>query len=70
MSYDEALRLLGVSSLTNDREVRKAYLRLAQRCHPDKARNRGFSEDVVAMYRKKFELISEAWNVVKNRRGI
>ena len=70
MSYDDALRALGVSSLTNDREVKKAYMRLAQRYHPDKVRNRGFSEDVVAMYRKKFELISDAWNVVRTGRGI
>ena len=69
MSYNDALRTLNVSSLTNNREIRQAYLRLAQRYHPDKVRNRGFSEDVVAIYRKKFELISEAWNIVKARRG-
>lgn len=68
--YHAALETLGVTDLDDDREVKKAYMRLAQRYHPDKVRNRGFSEDVVAMYRKKFELISEAWNVVKNRRGI
>lgn len=70
MSYDEALRLLGVSSLTNDREVRKAYLRLAQRCHPDKARNRGFSEETIRIYQQKFEAVTDAWNVIRAERGI
>ena len=70
MSYDEALRLLGVSSLTNDREVRQAYLRLAQRCHPDKARNRGFSEETIRIYQQKFEAVTDAWNVIRAERGI
>ena len=70
MSYDDALRALGVSSLTNDREVRKAYLRLAQRCHPDKARNRGFSEETIRIYQQKFEAVTDAWNVIRAERGI
>ena len=70
MSYDDALRTLGVSDLTNDREVKKAYMRLAQRYHPDKVRNRGFSEDVVRMYQLKFEIITDAWNTVREKRGI
>ena len=70
MSYDEALRILGVSPLAGDRDVRKAYLRLAQRCHPDKARNRGFSEDVVRVYASKFRTVTDAWNVVRKERGI
>lgn len=70
MSYDEALRILGVSPLAGDRAVRKAYLRLAQRCHPDKARNRGFSEDVVRVYASKFRTVTDAWNVVRKERGI
>ena len=70
MSYDDALKTLGVSDLTNDREVKKAYMRLAQRYHPDKVRNRGFSEDVVRMYQLKFEIITDAWNTVREKRGI
>ena len=70
MSYDDALKTLGVSDLTNDREVKKAYMRLAQRYHPDKVRNRGFSEDVVRMYQLKFEIITDARNTVREKRGI
>ena len=70
MSYDDALRTLGVSSLTSDREVKKAYMRLAQRYHPDKVRNRGFSEDVIKLYQRKFGIITDAWNTVREKRGI
>lgn len=70
MSYGEALRILGVSSLATDRDIKRAYHRLAHRCHPDMARNRGFSEDVVKVYAQKFEKVNDAWNAVRRERGI
>ena len=70
MPYDEALRILGVSSLSNNREVKKAYLRLAKQCPPDKAKNRGFSEETVRIYERKFEAVTDAWNVIRRERGI
>ena len=69
MSYDDALWILDVSPLSSISEIRQSYMRLAQRYHPDNVRDRGFSEDVVSIYRKKFEIISGAWNVVKGRCG-
>ena len=69
MSYDDALWILGVSPLSSISEIRQSYMRLAQRYHPDNVRDRGFSEDVVSIYRKKFEIIPGAWNVVKGRCG-
>lgn len=70
MSYGEALRILGVSSLATDRDIKRAYHRLAHRCHPDMARNRGFSDDVVKVYAQKFEKVNDAWNAVRRERGI
>ena len=46
------------------------FLRLAQRYHPDKVRNRGYSGEVMLMYQRKFEAITDAWNKVKEQRGI
>ena len=70
MSYDDALWILGVSPLSSISEIRQAYMRLAERYQPDKVRDRGFSEDVVSIYRKKSEIISGAWNAVMASRGI
>lgn len=54
----------------SDRDLKKAYMRLAQRYHPDKVRNRGFSEDVIKLYQRKFGIITDAWNTVREKRGI
>lgn len=70
MSYDDALWILGVSPLSSISEIRQAYMRLAERYQPDKVRDRGFSKDVVSIYRKKSEIISGAWNAVMASRGI
>ena len=69
-AYTDALETLGVSELSSDREVKKAYMRLAQRYHPDKVRNRGYSDEVLRMYQRKFETVSGAWETVRARRGI
>ena len=69
-NYEDALMILGVSESASDREIKEAYLRLAQRYHPDKARSRGFSEDVIASSARKFEAVNDAWNIVRARRGI
>ena len=68
--YHAALETLGVTDLDDDREVKKAYMRLAQRYHPDKVRNRGYGDDVLKMYQRKFETVTDAWNSVRERRGI
>ena len=70
MSYDDALWILGVSPLSSISEIRQSYMRLAQRYHPDKVRNRGYSEDVIKMYQRKFEIVTDAWNRVREKRGI
>ena len=69
-SYEDALKALGVTDEMSDRDLKKAYMRLAQRYHPDKVRNRGYSEDVIKMYQRKFEIVTDAWNRVREKRGI
>ena len=69
-NYGDALMILGVSESASDRGIKEAYLRLAQRYHPDKARSRGLSEDVIASCARKFEAVTDAWNIVRARRGI
>ena len=69
-NYEDALMILGVSESASDREIKEAYLRLAQRYHPDKARSRGLSEDVIASCARKFEAVTDAWNIVRARCGI
>ncbi len=59
-------QILGVTPQTSDKEIRRIYYKLAQKYHPDKARD----DDEVRKFEEKFALISEAYNTLKdtNRR--
>jgi len=67
---EEAYRVLETSTAASDEEVAKAYRRQLQRHHPDKLKAHGLPESMLAHAKQRTQQIIEAWEVVRERRGI
>ena len=66
----EAYRVLETSAAASDEEVAKAYRRQLQRHHPDKLKAHGLPESMLAHAKQRTQQIIEAWEIVRERRGI
>jgi DnaJ like chaperone protein len=67
---DEAYRVLETTAGASDEEVAKAYRRQLQRHHPDKLKTHGLPESMMAHAKQRTQQIIEAWEIVRERRGI
>jgi DnaJ like chaperone protein len=67
---DEAYRVLETTAGASDEEVSKAYRRQLQRHHPDKLKAHGLPESMLAHAKQRTQQIIEAWEIVRERRGI
>lgn len=61
-------KVLGLDSSATDEEIKKAYRRLAMKYHPDKVE--GLGEEVKKNAEAQFREINEAYETLKNLRGI
>ena len=66
----DAYDVLGVTARTPDAEVTKAYRRLMSQNHPDKLVAQGLPESMVAAAHERTQRILEAYEIVKNHRGM
>lgn len=67
-SLDDAYKVLGVSPSASDAEVRRAYLQLVKKHHPDRVEALG--EDIRRAAEKKLQEINEAKDRVYKARGL
>jgi len=67
---DEAYRVLETNAGASDEQVAKAYRRQLQRHHPDKLKAHGLPESMLAHAKQRTQQIIEAWEIVRERRGI
>ncbi len=67
---DEAYRVLETTPGASDEQVAKAYRRQLQRHHPDKLKAHGLPESMLAHAKQRTQQIIEAWEIVRERRGI
>ena len=65
---EDDYRILGIERGATDDEVRKAYRRMAMKCHPDKVAHLGpeFQRDAEV----KFKRVNEAYERIKKSRGM
>lgn len=70
LDLQRAYEILHVSSSDDERTIKKAYRREANKHHPDKLRARGLPESMIKAETEKFELCNAAWEVIKQARGI
>jgi len=69
-ALEEAYRVLETSAAASDEEVAKAYRRQLQRHHPDKLKANGLPESMMAHAKQRTQQIIEAWELVRERRGL
>ena len=67
---DEAYRVLETTAGASDEQVAKAYRRQLQRHHPDKLKAHGLPESMLAHAKQRTQQIIQAWEIVRERRGI
>ena len=60
--------VLGIDKSATDEEVKKAYRKLAMKYHPDRVETMG--EEIKRNAEKQFKEINEAYETIKNERGM
>jgi DnaJ like chaperone protein len=68
-SYQQALRLLGVSADSEPAQIKRAYRRLLSRNHPDKLAGSGVSLERLREATEKTRELHQAYGLVRQRRG-
>lgn len=67
-SSESVYKILGLDANASDEEVKKAYRTLAKEYHPDKVSYLG--DDIKKSAEEKFKKINDAYESIKNQRGI
>jgi DnaJ like chaperone protein len=67
---EQAYKVLEVSAQANNDDVVKAYRRQLSRHHPDKLKANGLPESMIEHAKERTQQIIEAWELIKERRGI
>jgi DnaJ like chaperone protein len=70
VALEEAYRVLETSASASNAEIAKAYRRQLQRHHPDKLKANGLPDSMLAHAKQRTQQIIEAWELVRERRGI
>jgi len=65
---ENAYRILGVESAATNDQLKNSYHEMAKRYHPDKVSQLG--EDVKKAAEEKFQKINDAYETIKNERGM
>lgn len=65
---DNNYKILGIEKSATDDEVKKAYRKMAKKYHPDKLAKLG--PDVQKGAKEKFQSIQDAYETIKDRRGM
>lgn len=70
MSVAEAYQTLEVAAAVTDDEVTRAYRRQLSRHHPDKLKANGLPESMIEHAKQRTQQIIEAWEVIRQSRGL
>lgn len=68
-TYQQSLRLIGVSADSEPAVIKRAYRRLLSRHHPDKLQGSGANAEQVRAATEKTRELHQAFNVIRQRRG-
>ena len=66
----DAYEVLGAGASASDAEVRRAFRKLMSQNHPDKLVAQGLPESMIAAAHERTQRILEAYEIIKNHRGM
>ncbi len=66
----DAYQLLGVSESDSDQEIKRAYRKEMSKHHPDKLAAKGLPPEMMEMAKEKTQEIQQAWEWIREARGI
>jgi len=67
---DKAYAVLGCSPSDSDEQIKRCYRKRVQEYHPDKVAAKGLPDEFTRFAQDKFREIQEAWERIKEARGI
>ena len=68
MEKRDYYEILGVGKNADDKEIKKAYRKMANKYHPDKVSHLG--DDFQKLAEDKFKAVNDAYQSIKKERGI
>jgi len=70
VQLEQAYKVLETTPQASNEEIAKAYRRQLSRHHPDKLKANGLPESMIEHAKERTQQIIEAWELIKERRGI
>jgi DnaJ like chaperone protein len=70
LRLEQAYEVLEVAASASDEEVTRAYRRQLSRHHPDKLKANGLPESMLEHAKRRTQQIIEAWELVREKRGL
>jgi DnaJ like chaperone protein len=70
LDFKEYYAVLGTDSSASDAEIKSQYKKLVKEYHPDTIASKGLPEEFTKFANDKFREIQEAYEVIKEKRGI
>jgi DnaJ like chaperone protein len=70
LDFEKHYAILETDSNATDEEIKKQYRKLVKEYHPDKIASKGLPEEFTTFAQNKFREIQEAYNAVKQERGM
>lgn len=70
LDFNKYYAVLGTDSSASDAEIKSQYKKLVKEYHPDTIASKGLPEEFTKFANDKFREIQEAYEVIKDKRGI
>jgi DnaJ like chaperone protein len=67
---DESYKILGITKIASDKEIKRAYRKLMSQYHPDKLVSKDLSEEVMQLTKEKAQYVQSAYETLRRSKGL